>query len=737
MYYAHSGLNSDKSDWQTLKDHLINVSEIAGGFADIFSAREIAEMAGLLHDIGKYSIEFQTRLEGMNIRVNHSSAGAKEAVEMFGKLWGISLAYAISGHHGGIPNGGCISPSDLQSRLQAEIKDYSAYELEIRELLKKTLNNRTLEIDKRLVQFQMANFTRMIYSCLVDADFLDTERVLDKERSDFRLSSKNVMKLLPKFQKHMKGLSEKAADSEINIYREYINECCSKRGKMEQGVFSLTVPTGGGKTLASMAFALHHAKKHRLSRIIYVIPYTSIIEQNASVFRKIFGEENVLEHHSSYQFEDYADADEEMTNGFHNSLRLATENWECPIIVTTNVQFFESLFSNKPSKCRKLHNITNSVIILDEAQMLPYEYLKPAVSMLSDLTLNYNSSVVLCTATQPVLDPFFSKNLKVSEIVGNQERMAKAFKRVKVEYSGNLSDEMLKERILKQKQVLCIVNTRRHAAKLYESIKGKAIHLSARMCPKHRRHVLKKINKLLDENRQCRVVSTQLIEAGVDIDFPVVYRAMAGLDSIAQASGRCNREASIEKGSVFVFEPEKIGMPGGWLSGTAASGREAIRNLESKDDILDAKSIKKYFELLYWKDEKLLDKKEILKRTNHISKEFIYPFKDIAEDFKLIENDMFSIIVPYESDLDEYKLLEFESTLKKMKFSQYKKGVIKELQPYTVQVYRHEFKKLNEAGALEQPADGVYLLARSDLYNLDTGLQIPNIEYGLGQELVF
>jgi len=736
-YYGHSGLKSDKSDWQLLKDHLANVSETAGKFAEEFGAKEMAEVAGLLHDIGKYSNEFQSRLEGANIRVNHSSAGAKEAVEMYGELWGASLAYAISGHHGGIPDGGYVSPSDLQGRLKSEIKEYSAFQSEISNLLKKNWNKPNLEIDKKLIVFQMANLVRMIYSCLVDADFLDTERVLDRERSKLRICGKDVARLFPNFEKHMESLFRKSSNSAINRFRGHIYDCCCRKGEMEQGLFSLTVPTGGGKTLSSMAFALHHAQKHGLNRIIYVIPYTSIIEQNADVFRNIFGEENILEHHSSYQFEGFANANEDSIDDLHRSLRLATENWDFPVVVTTNVQFFESLFSNKPSRCRKLHNISNSVIILDEAQMLPFEYLKPTVSMLGDLVQNYNSSVVLCTATQPVLGPFFPEKVKVTEIVDNQEDMAKVFKRVSVEYSGELSDEMLKERILSQRKVLCIVNTRRHAAKLYGLMDGKAIHLSARMCPFHRRDVLKKIKELLDSNNECRVISTQLVEAGVDIDFPVVYRASAGLDSIAQAAGRCNREALLKEGNVFVFEPEKIGMPGGWLSSTAANGREVIRSLNADEDILDSAQIKKYFELLYWKDDRLLDKKRILEREQFGGKEFIYPFADIAKDYKLIENDMVSVIVPHGFYSDGLRYSGFESIINKLKFSTYKKGVIKELQPYTVQVYRHEFKKLSEAGALEQPADGVYLLARRDLYNSVMGLEIPDIEYRQGQELVF
>ncbi|MBK5252111.1 MAG: CRISPR-associated helicase Cas3' [Peptostreptococcaceae bacterium] len=738
-YYGHSGENLDKSDWQTLKDHLVNVSEMAGKFAEGFGAKEMAEMAGILHDIGKYSNAFQSRLEGSGIRVNHSTAGAKEAFAMCGKLWGTSLAYAISGHHGGIPNGGKVSPSDLHGRLQSEVKDYSAYKSEIFSLLNDDWNKPRMEIENKIVAFQMANLVRMVYSCLVDADFLDTESVLDEKRSHMRKCSESIEELFHRFEKHMDILQNNASSTSINSQRRHIYDCCYKKGLNDRGLFSLTVPTGGGKTLSSMAFALRHAKKHGLKRIIYVIPFTSIIEQNADVFRKIFGDENVLEHHSSYQFENFANANENSIDDLQRSLRLATENWESPVVVTTNVQFFESLFSNKPSKCRKLHNIANSVIILDEAQMLPFEYLKPAVSMLGDFVMNYHSSVVLCTATQPSLNPFFSDRLNISEIIDNQEELTKDFKRVSVYYIDMFSNEKLKERILSEHQVLCIVNTRRHAAALYRLMEGErgVIHLSARMCPAHRREALKRIKTLLSENAECRVVSTQLVEAGVDIDFPVVYRASAGLDSIAQAAGRCNREGKLKEGKVFVFEPEKMGMPGGWLSSTAARGREIIRSLKANEDVLDSGPIQRYFKLLYWEDEKLLDKKRIMERSRLGDKDFIYPFSDIAKDFKLIENDMVSVIVPYGLKSDDLKHHKLESIFNKLRFSKYKKGVINELQPYTVQVYRHEFKKLIEAGALEQPVDGIYLLVRGNLYKPDMGLEIPDVAYRQDEELVF
>lgn len=742
VYYAHSGEKLDKSDWQLLKDHLDNVSELSGEFGCAFGCKELARIAGLFHDIGKYSDQFQKRLEGINISVNHSNAGARETSKIYGKLWGRILSYAIAGHHGGLPNGLDASPSCLRGRLISDIPKYNAFISEIDGFSDIDKIKPDLNIDENLVKFQIANMTRMVYSCLVDADFLDTEKVLDSERSKNRNKLIDMGRLECKFEMHMDKLLKNASDTYLNGYRNQIYCECRDAALKNMGMFTLTVPTGGGKTLSSMAFALKHAKLHGLKRIIYVIPYTSIIEQNADVFRRIFGKEAVLEHHSSYQFDDIVDKEDESISRLKKCMRLATENWDVSVIVTTNVQFFESLFSNKPSKCRKLHNIAESVIILDEVQMLPAEYLKPVVSMLGDMVMNYNSSIVLCTATQPVLTSYLPKGIKPVEIVKNPKELYKILNRVTIKNLGSLSDESLVERIKNEEQILCIVNTRKHARKIFDVIKEdtNTYHLSALMCPIHRRYALENIKKILKKGEICRVVSTQLIEAGVDIDFPIVYRASAGLDSIAQAAGRCNREGRYENGSVFVFEPEQIGMPAGWLSNMASVGRSVIRNLKDNEGILSLDTIERYFELLYGDNELLLDKKGILKEGLDSHQEFNYPFADIARRFKLIENDMVSIVVPYVAqgsqrgfDSEKY----FDGLMNKLRFSEHKKRVLRELQPYTVQIYRHEFKKLLEAGALERPIEGVYALSQRNLYSLKTGLEIPNIEYRQGNELIF
>lgn len=321
------------------------------------------------------------------------------------------------------------------------------------------------------------------------------------------------------------------------------------------------MPTGGGKTVASLAFALKHAVEHNMDRVIYVIPYTSIIEQNAQIFREILGDDNVLENHCNVDYEG--------TEEFR-PMQLASENWDKPVVVTTNVQFFESLFSNKSSKCRKLHNIANSVIIFDEAQMLPIDYLTPCLSMIQELVENYGTSVVLCTATQPALDDFFVSKEQIVELCPRLGEQFRFFERVTYQNIGSISKEGITELLAKEQSVLCIVNTRKDAQELYHSLQGGGVyHLSTSMYPKHRKRVLKCVKERLSTKKKCILISTSLVEAGVDLDFSCVYREIAGIDSMIQAAGRCNREGkrTVEESKVYIFELE--GSEGGTKPETA------------------------------------------------------------------------------------------------------------------------------------------------------------------------
>jgi CRISPR-associated endonuclease/helicase Cas3 len=635
-YYAHSDRQKDKNHWHLLQNHLRDTAKSSAGFAGKFGAEKLGYVAGLFHDIGKYSNKFQRRLEGESIRVDHSTAGAITALN-YHKVYGVLLAYVLAGHHCGLPDWGSkADESTLESRLNNKsLPDFSAYKTEMELPASKEL---TFPLKKAIVSlgFSAQFFIRFLYSALVDADFLDTERALNIEKHQLRDSKNILADMLLMLNSFLDGLCCSAKNTTVNQCRLDILEVCKRKAFKPPGFFTLTVPTGGGKTLSSMAFALNHAVKHNMDRVIYVIPYTSIIEQNAAVFRDIFGADNVLEHHSNFTYPDADRLEEaaEFVGTAVDKLKLAAENWDIAVVVTTNVQFFESLYASKSSRCRKLHNIVNSIIVIDEAQMIPTGYLSPCINALTELVANYNTSVILCTATQPALGKLIAKEIRPTEIIDEPEKLYKKLKRVSVTHLGVVSDNQLGEKLLNHEQVLCILNSKRHARLIYEKVNSEgSFHLSTRMCPRHRTEILDTIRQRLKSGKTCRVVSTQLIEAGVDIDFPVVYRSVSGIDSIAQAAGRCNREGRLEIGSVYVFRPEKHGLPAGWLSRTASIGETT---LAKHKEPLDLKAVKEYFTLLYDIEGEELDKKRIMEEIVEQEAMLRFPFRSLAEKFKLM-----------------------------------------------------------------------------------------------------
>lgn len=606
-YFAHSTDRPDRADWQPLHDHLHRVAALAHKHAAKFGAGEWGYAAGLLHDLGKYSDEFQARLEGRSGRVDHSTAGAIEAGKRFQAL-APPLQFVVAGHHAGLANGGEEEQSrrsSLRDRLVAAVPDYSAYAGHVglpADLPSPRLARHTGTGGRsNRAGFQAAFFTRMVFSCLVDADYLDTEAFYDRVegRPMRRAAPPALAYLKTKLHAYLADLVAQAADTLVNRERAAILAACREKAQEKPGLFTLTVPTGGGKTLASLAFALEHALAHGLERVIYVIPYTSIIEQNAAVFREVLGAEAVLEHHSAFI--------DDPKSGLEarDKMRLAMENWDATVVVTTAVQFFEFLFADRPSRCRKLHNTAKSVVILDEAQTLPLPLLRPCVAALDELARNYGTSVVLCTATQPALietddehTSFKGGFRDVREIAPEPKRLYQAFKRVTVEQLGELDDGALAARLREHEQALCIVNTRMHARELYDLLAGEegCYHLSALMCPKHRSVRLETIRGALKAGQRCVIISTSLVEAGVDVDFPVVYRAEAGLDQIAQAAGRCNREGRLSQGRVFVFRSAGRQIIGeqNWRAKAAAGV------FRRHDDPLALEAIEGFFDEVYW-----------------------------------------------------------------------------------------------------------------------------------------
>lgn len=681
---------------QTIAEHLLKTAELSAEFAEAFNAEDYAYYAGMLHDIGKYSKEFQKRLQGGH-KVDHSTAGAREAKNNRQ----LESAFCIAGHHSGLPDGGSkdTDGSLIKRVFCSQLCDYSAWKAEV-EIPRCPQSPKFKEVT------DTAFFIRMLYSCLVDADFLDTERFMSGEgREHTVFDAEKLNEMLDKYVSPWfppKG--------ELNKKRcAILTECLTQGEKSDRGLFTLTAPTGGGKTVASLAFALRHARKCGMQRIIYVIPYTSIIEQTAEKFREILGSENVLEHHSSVLFDVSEDEDKsEITKA------TATENWDMPVIVTTAVQFFESLFAAKSSKCRKLHNIANSVIIFDEAQMLPIPYLRPCVYAIAQLVKNYRATAVLCTATQPALGRIFEEFLpgvKPVELCPDELFRDELFKRVTFKKTGKLSSSEVADLMNDKAQALCIVNSRKSAKEVYAALdKEGRYHLSTLMYPAHRKAVLKEIRKKLADGETCRVAATSLIEAGVDVDFPAVFREEAGLDSVLQAAGRCNREGNLgaDESIVTVFASENKIPP--IFEIPVKAGRISMAG---SDDISSKETVERYFkELLSLKGEKELDKKDIIRRLEKEN----FPFRTIAELFKLIDTDTKTIYIPTD---------EAQPLLDRLCYGERSRKLYRELCQYGVSVYENHFEALKSAGAIQILDDGSAVLRDITLYYSDeTGLKL-------------
>ena len=702
--YAHT---RPDGPWQPLEEHLRNVSKLAGDFAATFGAREWGELAGLWHDVGKYSKTFQARLRG-GPATDHSTAGAQGVIRVTDPQGGRLMAFAIAGHHAGLPNG-----NHLDERLRAAVEDWSAAPERLFE--ETTKLTRPPGLTDRRVRYQLVFFTRMIFSCLVDADYLDTETFVSPATARRRGPLPSLGRMEERISQTLDRLVSTAPASPVNEARCRVLHHCLQAAERPPGFFTLTVPTGGGKTLSSLAFALRHASRHGLHRVVYAVPYTSIIEQNADVFRRALGDAGaaVVEHHCNL------DPDESDPRA-----KLATENWDAPLIVTTNVQFFESLYGHRVSACRKLHRLARSVIILDEAQALPVSLLEPCLEALRELVFGYGATVVLCTATQPALNrrPGFAKGLDIAEdreIVPDPGRLFVELKRVDVRLLGRRTDAQVIEALSLEPRVLCVVNTTRHARNLFRALADPGVfHLSARMCPAHRSRIIGRIRRRLKmPGAICRVVSTQLVEAGVDLDFPVVYRAEAGLDSIAQAAGRCNREGRLERGVTYVFQAEEPPPPG--LLRQTAQAAELILPRFPEDPIGLA-AVRAYFERHFWTQTDCMDKPGVLSRLNEFDLANLrIPFEDVTGLFKMIEQEGRPVLIGW-SERARHIIRLLESV-------EEDGWLLRKLQRYTVQVYPTAFEKLEQAGALRWVRNRYAVLCRDELYRPDAGLNWDDI----------
>lgn len=735
-YYAHSGRQIDKSDWQPLEDHLAGVSGLAAAMAQVLGLEDAAHAAGRLHDAGKYAAAFQKRLEG-GLPVDHSTAGAKLALDLTApgqRRLAELVAYAILGHHAGLPNRDDASESSFDARIAAcaQAPDPTT---------ERAFRASAAPLDIGAPPpgadgFGLSVLGRMLFSCLVDADFKDTERfyaglegkTIDREWPDLQSA---LPKLRTRFDAFMRS---RPAEGPLNALRRDILDQVRARAGEAPGLFTLTVPTGGGKTLTSLSFALEHAKAHGLRRIVYAIPFTSIIDQTVEVFSDCLGDGFVLAHHSAIEEER-----PERAAGFRgpdsqrDKQRLAMEDWAAPIVVTTNVQLFESLFAARPSRARKLHNIAGSVIILDEAQTLPRPLLMPALRMLEALCALCGCSVVLCTATQPAFD---RRNLKGGlalegrELAPDPHGLARRLRRTTIRDAGDLDNDGLVEALGAERQGLVIVNSRKHALELYRAARAAGLdgltHLTTRQCAAHRRVVLNQVRARLKGREPCRVVATSLVEAGVDLDFPRVWRAKAGLDLIVQAAGRCNREGKADPASsvVTVFSAPDYPPPIEIRGLVEDMGR-----MRPHDDLLSLEAIENYFEEVYWRLGPALDAKRIceqfvvLRRKNQLH----FAYRKVAEDFRMIESGMAPVIVPWDNTA--------EAAVDKLGVEAVSSGSLaRDLQPYIVQVPLKARRLLLDSQHIkfarpERRGEQFVVLRNAALYKKDVGLVWEDGQY--------
>jgi CRISPR-associated endonuclease/helicase Cas3 len=712
--FAHSKPGRPESEWHVLEDHLLGVGELAASFARGFGAERMAYAAGAWHDLGKYASDFQAYLradheasnEAGRGRIDHSSAGAILAHER-GKGGGSAplVAFAIAGHHSGLSDGVDL----FQRRIPAK-------QDRLRAARAAGIPPNLLAIDAGPLpswvqtKTQAEMLGRMIFSALIDADRLDTEKFCDPESAAARSTAlPTLVCLRDQLARHIVELSTRehdrdlreAVQSLVNTARAAVVRDCQTAATRPPGIFTLTAPTGTGKTLAAMLFALEHAVKYNLDRVIVAIPYTSIIEQTADVYRSIFGSAAVIEHHSSIEPE--LDTDEN---------RRACENWDAPIVVTTNVQLLESLFTHRPSRVRKLHSVARSVVILDEAQTLPPGLLEPIVDGLRDLVAHYGLTLLIATATQPASAWYKLKTsqppVPVTEIVHDPKSLFSALARVDVVMPADLGAPMpladIVSRVRLESQALVITHRRADARELAQALPD-AYHLSAAMCPAHRSVVLHSIRERLKERAPCLAVTTQVVEAGVDIDFPFVMRALGPLDSLAQAAGRCNREGRLvddagrpTRGRFEVFVAATP--PPRDLKPAADVSRTVLELRDRKLDLSDPSIFSEYFDRLYGNAD--LDRERIQRDRE------LYAYRLVGQHFKLISDDQVPVVVPYR---------DYDRPLSRLRWALERgigeRAALRNLQPFMVSVYRSLLGRLRAVGALDE-VDYMLFVLRPD-----------------------
>mgnify|MGYP000967208241 CR=1 FL=1 len=722
IYYAKSP--NPQGYQQTVKEHLLAVAELAQKFGTPMGLATAAELAGQTHDFGKYSQAFQEVLSGTRIGIDHAMGGAcyLEAVYR-GSVGARPVIEAVNGHHNGLVaydeirselhavadprkrpcgNGGKTPAIEDKEQLQAANaafrKDFPSFKPPMLSA-------------PPIAELESMLYTRMLFSCLVDADYTasalnDDSTYLDRAENN----SFDPQALLKKLTEYRDGIRQSStADRSLNTYRDRVFEQCGKMGNEPEGLYTLTAPTGTGKTLALLHFALRHCLKHGKQRIIMVLPFLTLAEQSAEVYSKIIPD--VLIDHSQSDLPE-------------DAWELAAR-WSAPVIITTSVRFFESLFSDQPAACRKLHNIADSVIIFDEAQTLPGDYLAPCVSAIAQLIQHYHSTAVLCTATQPALEPLFRRfapELHPQEITPDAARLYEVLRRTTLQDLGTLPQEEFAARLANHPQVLCVVNRRKTAQQLYAALPAEGSYcLTTLLCAADRRRQLDAIRQRLKEGLPCRVVSTSLIEAGVDVDFPVAYREQCGLDSLLQTAGRCNREGrrGAEESIVYRFRLDECSTPQMLRQNVSALDYTA----RHQDTLDTPRAIQLYFnELSDLRGPDAVDKHGILDAFLRGIRGCQFPFAQVAEEFRLIENAARTVYLP---------VGEGAALCEQLRSGHVTRTLLRKLGVYSVSCYKDQFDKLDAAGALELRPDGSAILTDTSCYSEKTGLAM-DVETGIG-----
>lgn len=804
-YIAHPDF--EHGHHQIVYVHLKAVSELAGRLAEKIGFVEQGRLIGLMHDFGKYSSAFQSymrliieeqtgdnpdndegNVEAQSIKslkgkIDHSSAGAQwlmhsllphleklkqrdEALYPYGIAITQALSMCIASHHSGLidslsksenvfanrlkkPNehthlNECLKNAEPELLQQAQLLASYEYIAHSSKKLKCMLGSLSLSAIEH--DYYLGMFTKMLFSCLIDADRIDSadfeqpnNKIERFKQPDWELACNKIERFLSKFE----------PASPIDHIRTEISNNCFNRSQDETGIYSLTVPTGGGKTYASLRFALHHAKRHNLDRIIYIIPFTSIIEQNANAIRGVLNELNndewVLEHHSSLEPEQQTWRS-----------KLACENWDKPIVLTTMVQFLESMFASGTRGSRRLHQLSNAVLVFDEIQTLPIRCVHLFNNTINYLTRFCNTTALMCTATQPLLNrlpeqikPFGELQLSLkNELTPNIDKLYQQLERVSLKnltkkdgWNETEITELVQQQLSAVQSCLVIVNTKAWAKALFQSLHSqvsdetKIFHLSTGMCSAHRKGILDEIRARLSKGLATLCISTQLIEAGVDVDFGSVIRFVAGLDSIAQAAGRCNRNGKQQKGNVFVVNPakENVGMLHDIKTGIAATNRIFTEFAEA--DLLKPEAMNRYFQYYFYERHKemaypveqdqtllnlLSNNQRNINKTPFTLKQ---SFMTAAKQFKAIDAPVHSVMVPFNEEAQSI-ITQLCALDKRFNAASYR-SLLKAAQKYSVNIFPNVWKKLNDQQAvypIAQDEDVFYL--GEEFYSQDFGLSI-------------